>query len=77
MDKIFQPFFTTKPNGLGTGLVLFLAYDIVKAHGGELKTQTTEGEGAELNIQLPGFQITPAGRRVRKRKEQNLQYNYP
>jgi len=53
LDKIFQPFFTTKPTGQGTGLGLSLAYDIVKAHGGELKVDTKEGEGSELIIQLP------------------------
>jgi len=53
LDKIFQPFFTTKPTGQGTGLGLSLSYDIVKAHGGELKVETTEGEGAEFIIQLP------------------------
>ena len=53
VDKIFQPFFTTKPTGQGTGLGLSLAYDIVKAHGGELRVQTKEGEGSELIIQLP------------------------
>ena len=52
LDKIFQPFFTTKPTGQGTGLGLSLAYDIVKAHGGELKVETIEGEGAEFVIQL-------------------------
>ncbi|MES2882511.1 MAG: ATP-binding protein [Bacteroidota bacterium] len=52
IDKIFQPFFTTKPTGQGTGLGLSLAYDIVKAHGGELKVETKEGEGAEFSIQL-------------------------
>jgi signal transduction histidine kinase len=53
VDKIFQPFFTTKPTGQGTGLGLSLAYDIVKAHGGEVKVDTKEGEGAEFIIQLP------------------------
>ena len=52
-DKIFQPFFTTKPTGQGTGLGLSLAYDIVKAHGGELKVETKEGEGSEFIIHLP------------------------
>ena len=53
IDKIFQPFFTTKPTGQGTGLGLSLAYDIVKAHGGELKVETKEGKGSEFIIQLP------------------------
>jgi len=52
-DKIFQPFFTTKPTGQGTGLGLSLAYDIVKAHGGEIKVETKEGEGSELTVYLP------------------------
>ena len=52
MDKIFQPFFTTKPTGQGTGLGLSLSYDIVKAHGGELKVETKEGGGSEFIIQL-------------------------
>jgi two-component system, NtrC family, sensor kinase len=54
IDKIFQPFFTTKPTGQGTGLGLSLAYDIVKAHGGELKVETKENEVTEFIIQLPG-----------------------
>ena len=53
VDKIFQPFFTTKPTGQGTGLGLSLSYDIVKAHGGEILVETKEGEGSELIIQLP------------------------
>jgi len=53
MDKIFQPFFTTKPTGKGTGLGLSLSYDIIKAHGGEIKVETKEGEGSEFVIQMP------------------------
>jgi signal transduction histidine kinase len=53
IDKIFQPFFTTKPTGQGTGLGLSLSYDIVTAHGGEIKAETKEGEGTEFIIQLP------------------------
>lgn len=52
-DKIFQPFFTTKPTGSGTGLGLSLSYDIIKANGGELKLESTEGEGSNFTIQLP------------------------
>jgi signal transduction histidine kinase len=52
-DKIFQPFFTTKPTGQGTGLGLSLAYDIVKAHGGELTVETKEGQGTTFFILLP------------------------
>jgi two-component system, NtrC family, sensor kinase len=53
LDKIFQPFFTTKPTGQGTGLGLSLSYDIVKAHAGELKVETKEGEGTTFIILLP------------------------
>jgi signal transduction histidine kinase len=54
MEKIFQPFFTTKPTGQGTGLGLSLSYDIItKGHGGVLKVETKEGEGSEFIIQLP------------------------
>jgi signal transduction histidine kinase len=52
-EKIFQPFFTTKPTGSGTGLGLSLSYDIVKAHGGEIKVESKEGEGSKFIIQLP------------------------
>jgi signal transduction histidine kinase len=53
VDKIFQPFFTTKPTGQGTGLGLSLSYDIIKAHGGEIKVESNEGEGTQFEIQLP------------------------
>lgn len=52
-DKIFQPFFTTKPTGQGTGLGLSLSYDIIKAHGGEIKVESKEGEGSHFIITLP------------------------
>lgn len=59
LAKIFQPFFTTKPTGQGTGLGLSLSYDIVKAHGGELKVETMEGESSEFVISLPvGMYLT-------------------
>ena len=56
VDKIFQPFFTTKPTGQGTGLGLSLSYDIIKVHGGEFKVETNEGEYAQFIIQLPIIQ---------------------
>jgi signal transduction histidine kinase len=52
-NKIFQPFFTTKPTGEGTGLGLSLSYDIIKTHGGEIKVKSKEGEGTQFTIQLP------------------------
>ncbi len=52
-EKIFQPFFTTKPTGSGTGLGLSLSYDIVKAHGGELDVISNEGKGTEFIIKIP------------------------
>jgi signal transduction histidine kinase len=52
INKIFQPFFTTKPAGQGTGLGLSLSYDIVKAHGGEITVESKEGEGSTFIIQL-------------------------
>jgi signal transduction histidine kinase len=57
VDKIFQPFFTTKPTGQGTGLGLSLAYDIItKGHGGELEVETKESEGCEFIVRLPVVQ---------------------
>ena len=53
IDKIFQPFFTTKPTGQGTGLGLSLSYDIIKAHDGEIKVQSRENEGSLFTILLP------------------------
>jgi ligand-binding sensor domain-containing protein/signal transduction histidine kinase len=52
-SKIFQPFFTTKPTGIGTGLGLSLSYDVIKTHGGEINVETREGEGTEFIIHLP------------------------
>jgi signal transduction histidine kinase len=52
-DKIFQPFFTTKPAGQGTGLGLSLSYDIARAHGGDIRVETTEGSGTSFIMQLP------------------------
>jgi signal transduction histidine kinase len=52
-EKIFQPFFTTKPSGQGTGLGLSLSYDIVKAHGGDIHAETSEGKGTSFVIKLP------------------------
>ena len=52
-DKIFQPFFTTKPTGEGTGLGLSSSYDIIKAHGGELKLESQETNGSTFSIILP------------------------
>ena len=54
IDKIFQPFFTTKPAGKGTGLGLSMCYEIVtQGHGGELKVETKEGEGSAFSFYLP------------------------
>ncbi|TYA57515.1 sensor histidine kinase [Formosa maritima] len=53
LDKIFQPFFTTKPTGQGTGLGLSLSYDIIKAHGGTINVNTKENKGTEFIISLP------------------------
>lgn len=55
-EKIFLPFFTTKPTGSGTGLGLSLSYDIVKAHGGKLDVESTEGQGTWFVISLPAIQ---------------------
>lgn len=53
INKIYQPFFTTKPTGEGTGLGLSLSYEIIKAHGGEIRVSSEEGEYAEFVIELP------------------------
>jgi signal transduction histidine kinase len=53
VDKIFQPFFTTKPTGQGTGLGLSLSYDIVKAHGGEITVESQEGKGTIFSVVIP------------------------
>ncbi|HEX3079554.1 MAG TPA: ATP-binding protein [Puia sp.] len=50
---MFQPFFTTKPTGQGTGLGLSLSYDIIKSHRGNLIVETNEGEGSQFTIQIP------------------------
>jgi two-component system NtrC family sensor kinase len=52
-EKIFQPFFTTKAPGHGTGLGLSISYDIVKAHGGEIRVHSEEGKGSEFIVVLP------------------------
>ena len=57
VDKIFQPFFTTKPTGQGTGLGLSMSYDIIKAHSGEIKVETKEGEGTAFTIIFPNTNI--------------------
>ena len=53
LDKIFQPFFTTKPTGQGTGLGLSISYDIIKAHGGTMQVDSIENEGTTFTIELP------------------------
>ena len=55
VDKIFQPFFTTKPSGHGTGLGLSLSYDIIKAHGGEIKVDSKAYESTTFTIHLPVY----------------------
>ena len=53
LDKIFQPFFTTKPTGQGTGLGLSMSYDIIKSHDGDIRVETEESKGTKFKIQLP------------------------
>jgi two-component system NtrC family sensor kinase len=55
LDKIYQPFFTTKPTGQGTGLGLSLSYEIIKAHGGKINVNTQEGEFTEFVVHLPVY----------------------
>jgi len=62
LDKIFQPFFTTKPTGEGTGLGLSLAYDIVKAHGGELKVESLSAEPETQSVKEGEATLNHSGR---------------
>ena len=57
-DKIFQPFFTTKPTGEGTGLGLSLSYDIIKAHGGDIAVNNKESGGTHFRIRLPAENVS-------------------
>ena len=57
VHKVFQPFFTTKPAGEGTGLGLSMSYDIVRAHGGVLNVETEEKVGTKLIVQLPNSNL--------------------
>ncbi len=61
IDKIYQPFFTTKPPGQGTGLGLSLSYDIIKAHGGELKVETREGDYAKVYYSATFSEVSNKG----------------
>ncbi len=63
-DRLFVPFFTTKPAGEGTGLGLFLSYQIVQSHGGEIRVHSRPGEGASFEVWLPCQQALPAGARA-------------
>jgi len=58
-DKLFRPFFTTKPTGEGTGLGLSISYEIVKKHGGDIHAESPAGGGAAFTIRLPATRPRP------------------
>ena len=62
LERIFEPYFTTKPEGVGTGLGLNVARDIARAHGGEITVASTPGEGATFTVRLPLEAGEPPGR---------------
>ncbi len=53
VDRLFDPFFTTKPAGEGTGLGLYISYEIVRAHGGDIRVETEPGRGSRFEVRLP------------------------